>query len=257
MGLDVYVGTLGRYYSGQWETIIQQWGHTSGIRVSLPRQKVRSPDTDERRLAITAWRASIALRIDGAEHGPRLVWPLGHWRRLVGKQGAGQPADSLDWDESETAPYFTDKPDWDGYVGALLLAAYAEHPELERPEDLPEEVDQDPAWRASAVAGFRHSRYRQILQPTLWLPGDFKVPVATKDLTGQQAYAGSSVALLTQLREVNEQCLRGTPRQLARWRRAGAEPGDTFLKQARFGLAVFLDLAEKAVAHHLPMKLDY
>ncbi len=30
MGLDVYVGPLSRYYTGQWETVVQQWGRQIG-----------------------------------------------------------------------------------------------------------------------------------------------------------------------------------------------------------------------------------
>ena len=32
----------------------------------------------------------------------------------------------LDWDESSDAPYFTDKPDWDSYASAQVLAARVE-----------------------------------------------------------------------------------------------------------------------------------
>lgn len=36
MGLDVYVGTRTRYYAGNWETIVQQSSHESGVPVTPP-----------------------------------------------------------------------------------------------------------------------------------------------------------------------------------------------------------------------------
>jgi hypothetical protein len=39
----------------------------------------------------------------------------------------------LDWNESQEAPYFTDKPTWDCYADLMLWAAYNEQPQLSRP----------------------------------------------------------------------------------------------------------------------------
>jgi hypothetical protein len=43
MGLDVYVGSLTRYYTGDWETIVQQAGREMGleVRVERPRSSPR------------------------------------------------------------------------------------------------------------------------------------------------------------------------------------------------------------------------
>jgi hypothetical protein len=38
MGLDVYVGSLTRYYARDWETIVQKWGRESGTRVEVLHQ---------------------------------------------------------------------------------------------------------------------------------------------------------------------------------------------------------------------------
>ncbi|MBI5366610.1 MAG: hypothetical protein HZA54_06205, partial [Planctomycetes bacterium] len=58
MGLDVYVGTLTRYYTGDWKTIIQQVGERSGmtvevIRAHAPPDAVRDPAAVRR--AVLAW----------------------------------------------------------------------------------------------------------------------------------------------------------------------------------------------------------
>jgi len=55
------------------------------------------------------------------------------WRDGLSRRLGDRLAGPLDWDESGPAPCFTDKPGWDGYGGALLLAAHDEHPELPPP----------------------------------------------------------------------------------------------------------------------------
>jgi hypothetical protein len=82
----------------------------------------------------------------------------------------------------------------------------------------------------------------------------------------------STVLLLAQLRELTRR-LGATADDLARWREDGDETieetleigGQPLERVARpsleelagFGLAVFLELAERAVEHRLPLKLDY
>ena len=37
MGLDIYSGTLTRYYARNWKTSVQQWGEANGIQVNMVR----------------------------------------------------------------------------------------------------------------------------------------------------------------------------------------------------------------------------
>jgi hypothetical protein len=101
------------------------------------------------------------------------------------------------------------------------------------------------------------------------------------DVAGEdEVLIGSSVALLAELRALNDHTYQGSAQDLAAWLEAGPEPGhavdlaassDPIAAQltrqpttpspfdacARFGLALFLDLAARSVAHRLPMKLDW
>jgi hypothetical protein len=68
MGLDVYVGSLTRYYRRDWETFIQQAGRETGMTVQMV--YLNEPDTDdeilseeETRAAILEWRSSLADEI--------------------------------------------------------------------------------------------------------------------------------------------------------------------------------------------------
>jgi hypothetical protein len=117
MGLDVYVGSLTRYFSGDWLTVLQQ-AAASGLGppvvVVRPEETEEGvTDPDEIRSGVLAWRDRLSRAL--AEHTQT----------------------SLDWDERADAPYFTDKPAWDCFGALVLWAAYAEHPELTRPHANP------------------------------------------------------------------------------------------------------------------------
>src|SRR4051812_30559201 len=106
MGLDIYVGPLTRYHLGDWLTIVQQAGQSSGTPVQVVRSQ---PEAEDK---ITDPQTVLAAVRD---------WQTG--------MGSGLGV-ALNWAEAADLPYWTDKPDWDGYGGVVLLAAYNEQPTL-------------------------------------------------------------------------------------------------------------------------------
>jgi hypothetical protein len=247
MGLDVYVGSLTRYYTGAWETVAQQWGRENGVPVTVLRPnecsdghgslwgrwfKQSAARTDENtRIAILGWRGQIA--------------------RALGEQGR-----ALDWDESATSPYFTDKPDWDGYGALLLLAAYDEHPERPRPTRVSKQWDEDPVLQACTGREMQ-SRYPHLYNVELWLPCPLDSIYQIQTPPGQPVLVGSSIQLLAHLRELNRRTYGGTSEEVASWRREWSPEDDAFDQTARCGLSIFTELAEKSVTYRLPLKLDY
>lgn len=235
MGLDVYVGSLTRYYCGDWESKAARMCREDGTPFQVIRPGGTAPPIrpDEVGPMVLQWQADMCdeLRL-------RLQSPL-------------------DWSEDFAGPYFTDRPGWDAYFGVVLWAAYEEHPELARRERVPNDVTSDPALAASRAEGFR-SRYPSLISDVeMWLPGEFDFTFLAPALTGDETGIGSSVALLEELRDLNARTWNADDGLLAEWRRTcpvGAEPLES---HARFGLAVLLDLARLSVDHRLPMKLDY
>jgi hypothetical protein len=75
------------------------------------------------------------------------------WRGGLNRWLGDRLAGPLDWDESAPAPCFTDKPGWDGYGGALRLAAHDEHPELPPPAVVSADWPDDPAYQAPRPPG--------------------------------------------------------------------------------------------------------
>jgi hypothetical protein len=221
VGLDVYVGSLTRYYVEGAAAVVERIARHQGVPFA------DGQDAEEViRAAVVSWRDGLSR------------W-LGD--RLVG---------TLDWDESGPAPCFTDKPGWDGYGGALLLAAHDEHPELPPPAVVSADWPDDPAYQAASARG-AGSRYQQLLTPELWLPCRFEFTVRTQDVTGEEVELGSSVALLDQLELLSARYrLDGRPLVVA-------GDGHSLSAAAGNGLAVLRRLAECSVTNRVPMKLDF
>jgi len=221
VGLDVYVGSLTRYYVEGSVDVVERIARHQGVPFS------NGQAADEViRTAVLSWRDGLSRWL-----GDRLAGPL-------------------DWDESGPAPCFTDKPGWDGYGGTLLLAAHDEHPELPAPAEVSADWPDDPAYQASSAQG-AGSRYQQLLTPELWLPCRFAFTVRTQDVTGEEVELGSSVALLDQLELLADRYrLDGRPP-------AAGENGHSLSAAAGNGLAVLLRLAARSVSHRVPMKLDF
>jgi len=239
MALDVYVGSLTRYYAGDWESIADKKGRrtrparTKGARTRGARAG-SEPGTESERIrkAVLAWR-------DGMQRALR--------QHL---------AEALDWPETADAPWFTGRPGWDGFGSLVLWAAYAEQPGLRRPAALPEEWDDDPALVRSNADGFR-SRYSHLVRNVeLWLPSAFDFTFEGEDVDGRRTIVGSSITLGRQLGELNAATWKMDAGELVAL--AKNRPNGNGLEScARHALAVMTGLVGHAVEHRLPMKLDY
>ena len=221
MGLDVYVGSLTRYYVAGPADVVERIARHQDVPTTdgLEAEEVI-------RAAVVRWREGLSRWL-----GDRLAGPL-------------------DWDESGPAPCFTEKPGWDGYGGTLLLAAHDEHPELPPPAVVSADWPDDPAYQAASAPG-AGSRYRQLLTPELWLPCGFEFTVRTQDITGEEVELGSSVALLEQLELLAARYrLDGHPPE-------PSADGRVLSAAAGNGLAVLRRLAERSVTYRVPMKLDF
>jgi hypothetical protein len=103
MALDVYVGSLARYYAGEWENIAEKAARERGVQYQIGRpggSTDRLKDPQRIPPAVLAWRSALSDSL-----GSKLALPL-------------------DWDEALEAPYFTGRPGWDGFGSLVLWAAY-------------------------------------------------------------------------------------------------------------------------------------
>ena len=234
MALDVYVGSLTRYYAGGWENPGEKAARMRGASPSLrsAKQADDAKRQDRIRARVIAWRAALVQSL-----GDRLAEPL-------------------EWDETEAAPWFTHRPGWDGFGSLVLWAAYAEHPTLRLPESLPEEWDHDVALMRSTAAGFR-SRYSHLVRNVeMWLPVAFEITFQGEDVEGRRSVVGSVTTLRRQLADLNAATWRASASDVMGWGRVPTEEG-LVEERARYAFSVLTELAQCAQSERLPMKLDH
>lgn len=236
MALDVYVGSLTRYYAGDWES--------AADRTS----RERSPKTEAGQP-----RASAAPKKDRERiHASVLAW-----RRTLDEALASHLAEPLAWNETPEAPWFTDRPGWDGFGSLVLWAAYAEQPSVRRPVALPKEWDEDAALVRSNAEGFR-SRYSHLVRNVeLWLPTGLDFTFEGEDVDGRRIIVGSSTTLSRQLDALNVATWKMDDEEMRALARRPLPGRGSLEVAARHAMAMMRGLARQAVQHRLPVKLDY
>jgi hypothetical protein len=256
MAFDVYVGTMTRFYRGEWENVAQRFAREQGFRhttIHAAGEPQPPPPADEIHSAVSAWCSALSEGLK--EHGVAAV----------------------EWDESDERPFFTDRPGWDGYTALLCWAAHAEHPDDPVPSEVPRLVADDPAYQRSTAEGFK-SKYAQILLPEIWLPVDFTFTFEGPSLVAEKSHIGSTFGLKRQLDELHLRTLERVPqptpqiaavqrtwrapqksgflrRLFGRRRRAPRPEPDraSLAEAAAVGLEIFRDLVGKACEHRLPI----
>ncbi len=271
MALDIYVGSLTRYGSGDWKSAVAQAAEASGIVHSTLRVGAGGEDSvpaNESEVAslVLSWQASLA-------------------------QALGLDAT---WTDTADQPYVTDRPGWPGYGALVLLAARLEHPELAADTDDPAEFEQSAAFQASssayaeAIGQGNAGDFPSLLGGAEWwlplagLTGTFQGP----KLDGELAGMGTIDLLVNELRTIADRCGIG-PEALGEALIMGApdgapeliddepqqdpsspaelelpvpeaapESGD-LMAWGTFGLAVFMELAGQAQQRQLPLVLSY
>ena len=102
MGMDLYAGTLTRYYAHNWKTEAQLWAEENGFgyqKIGPDSEPGEEMSSEEIRQAVEKWRDNLLSAI--REHGSRIG----------------------SWPEDNEHPYLTNKPDWPAFEALLLYAA--------------------------------------------------------------------------------------------------------------------------------------
>lgn len=236
MGLDLYVGSLTRYFCGNWDTSLQQQCRKKGMpysRENEGKETIKQKSRDQVHPGVIAWKKGVIAKLNGSGSQP------------------------FDWDESEKAPYFTDKLHFQGHSSLLLWAAYAEHPDLHRPEAIVEDFEEDEAYSLCTEEESKTEFPHLLKQTACWLPCEFDAPFETMDLCEAELGFGSANKLLDELTILNLKTWKADKPTIERWRRLGLGQSATLEEAARYALSVFLPLSEKAILNKLAMRLDW
>src|SRR5690606_22994406 len=103
MALDLYAGSLARYYTQNWENVVQVYARKSGQTY----QKVGPTNQG----ALPSW--------DDVAAASR------HWLGVINEQLKGHLHTPIEWSEEREVPYFTDRPGYDGWGALVTASAYA------------------------------------------------------------------------------------------------------------------------------------
>ena len=228
MGLDVYAGQLTRYYTQDWETVVQRYARENNIRFEVaranPANEVPRADT----LAIiTEWMGNLAEHLE-----------------------------SDGWTEDPPLEYATDKPDWDCY-GALMLWALDTKSRFKM-KSFPKEWAKSRLFSKYARDSTKYREFSHLLSDTtIWIPIRFPDPLQWTDPSDDKVVIGSVFSLYEQLRNLNAITWNVSEAEVGTWRRE-IDPNTTdFSLKAKFGFSIFYYLCQFSVDTRVPMKLDW
>lgn len=257
MALDVYVGTLTRFHTGNWRPMIAQLsdGHHPECG-TIGRVVERVVDGQNRTSDGTVRNVEVKVNQHRLRPVSSAQERIEAWRREINRTLEARLPQPVEWVESDCGEYFTDKVGWNPYGALLLWAAYDDHPELELPVEVPQDLSADPAYAASLEEGVP-SRYPTLLRSDYWLPGNHPFVVEVESPAGAKITLGFTEALFNDLRRLNSRTWRASEWKLARWFRKAPRKGDSLELNAKFAFTILYLLSREAVDRGLPMVLDW
>jgi hypothetical protein len=230
MLIELYVGTLTRYYSEQWENSRTRQGARSPF--TGPSNPNSVTDPVELQGIVTDWREKASDKLK--EHLPEPLY----------------------WREGMEPPYEVAELSFPGYGGAIMFAAYAVTGHEPRPETFQKSWDKDPAVEKLMKATENNAIW-EVLNSTLWLPCNFNFGIGMKDPAGQPIRCSSVDMMWNSLNRLNEATWRASPEKISEWRNIKITEDMTFDRQAQFGFSVFFAMCRMAREKRLPMKLHF
>lgn len=253
MAFDVYVGTMTRFYTENWENVVQRMAREQGMEYRIIRpggEEGPKADTAEVKQAVAGWCEWLSSQLKSQGIGP------------------------LSWSEEDDAPYFTQRPGWGGYTALVVRAAHAEHPELILPKIVPEDWSSNTAYEKSMSDDF-NSKYNAILRAQLWLPIDFAFVFQSPTIVSEEmTWIGSTFALKSQLEELSKQLTDNSQLSVTNSKTSWTEKvGSLFKKKkqstedqdednnlieaSKLAVNMFHELATQACENKLPILLSY
>ena len=206
MGLDIYAGTLTRYYAKNWKTVTQQAAEKNnwGFQVIRPDEDESQPQdvvpVEQIQEHMQQWSGMIttALFADG-DHEP--------------------------WEENNEKEYYTDKPDWCAF-GALLLYGACLQYHLPIPQQIKKGWDYFEDSIVARALKDENFNWSLFTDAEWWLP--FKEPVLFRCQApnGVEITMGTTGDLLNELRKINELSWNADDSTIVQWLETEGYPID-------------------------------
>jgi hypothetical protein len=218
MGLDIFAGTLSRYYSRDWQTVVQ----SAGGLIVYPDGEPEKVSFEDAHFVVDEWRKSLNIRIDKLQ------------------------SNQLVWNEELSTPYFTDKPDFEGWLSLQLWAAYVEEPEAKRPLGRVDDavLGQDKVYQR-AISKSSPNPLVATLRCELFVPSELTFLFEAELPNGRQAWIGTTSALRAVLHTINVKSWQVTPKDLEEWMISGL-PADVAVEISKRSWSDFFFLNKRA-----------
>lgn len=198
MGLDIYAGTLTRYYTRNWKTVVQQRAEQAGgncVVQDSNGQELKpvedSAEVKEIREAMCSWRDDLATVLH-----PHPSAPL--------------------WDEEHDKDYFTDKPNWGAY-GALVMLQASRFMHCSFPEYIEAGMNtfDDPMVKKALAQKFPSTLLSDVI---IWIPFDDRLVCGPVTLPSAQETMLSTVEFLRdELEELNKERWKADEATIRSW----------------------------------------
>lgn len=259
MGLDIYAGTLTRYYARNWKTAVQQWAEKNGFKV-----KTVSSDGEEIQ--------EEAIDPEGVQRY------VEGWRDFVLNavhQDGREPC--LPWVEDNEKPYYTDKPDWEAWAALKLYAACKLY-EKEVPAVFRKHEKFEDHEIAARIADDPNARWSLFLGAVLWLPLKETLAFRGPMPTNNTEMIASTRLLRAELNAINNMGWQADEREICGWASSEGYPADAAFKPdgtivtkedfephteydteslAKFAYSMLWQAVRFSEEHNVPIILDY
>lgn len=250
MGLDIYAGTLTRYYTHNWKTVAQLFAEENGINFQTIRcQQEDDLSSEELKEIVIQWRDTI---IKGLNLNPIPLWN----------------------EDFDITPYYTAKPDWDA-LNALLLYIAAKYTEKEVPKTIQKNFD---VYNHPIVKEFIESK--DFLLSLFdgngwWLPIEQNIIFNYVLPNSQKSPLSTSTLLLEELKRYNTFEWNANRETIISWSSTEGYPADsTYNKEsgfsdivvneiykteslAKFAFSILWQAAEFSIQHGVVIVFDF
>lgn len=255
MGLDVYAGTLTRYYSHGWKTRMQRYAEEHGKEYSRISPDGKDYDLSERDPEI--YRRDIMEWMD---------WIL----ESLARDGGGTHGH---WTEDDGCPYYTDKPDWDAFGAMLLVTACHIYG-----EPVPPKVEKDWKYYEDPLIDMLCGDYGENMSllsgVTWWLPLPLRFIMEASKPYGEDVTIGTTEGLKGELREINRNVWDADRETIIGWSSSEGYPDDWEMGRitnrdgetvpeydteslAKFAFSILYQAVEFSERYGVPIILDY
>lgn len=257
MGLDIYAGTMTRYYAHNWKTAVQQWAEEHGYtfqRITpsgdeIPEDEKMSPA--EIQADIENWQQQILSAI--TQPGQKPYTP---------------------WTENNEKPYYTDKPDWDAFGAMLLVAACHVYG-----EPVPDTIEKD--WQfwdhplIDRLSEDTEKVWSLFRGTSCWLPLPDSFMFQGSMPTGNQTMIATTAGLRKELERLNQMAWQADEDMILQWEQTEGYPTDGTVgadgvitmgaeciqyntqSLAKYAFSLFYQALKFAEENQVPILLDY